>query len=28
MGGVYDETGLDGLDDKEDPLPENTEERN
>jgi len=28
MGGVYDETGNDGVDDKEEPFPEGTEDRN
>jgi len=28
MGGVYDETGLDGVDDKEEPYPDGSEERN
>lgn len=27
MGGVYDETGCDGVDDKEEPLPEGTKDR-
>lgn len=28
MGGVYDETGLDGVDDKEEPYSEGSEDRN
>jgi len=27
LGGVYDETGCDGVDEKEEPLPEGTTER-